>query len=83
MVIRPVPTQPTIDGEAVCCDDAGVAVFEKLHSRAYDDQVFLYAFVLLELDGEDWRPRPIEERKATLGAAHRQSAGRYPIRRAP
>jgi bifunctional non-homologous end joining protein LigD len=55
-----------IDGEAVCCDDAGVADFDKLHSRNYDDQVFLYAFDLLELDGEDWRPRPLEERKAKL-----------------
>jgi bifunctional non-homologous end joining protein LigD len=55
-----------IDGEAVCCDEAGVVVFEKLQSRAHDDQVFLYAFDLLELDGEDWRPRPLEERKATL-----------------
>jgi bifunctional non-homologous end joining protein LigD len=55
-----------IDGEAVCCDDAGMAVFEKLHSRAYDDQVFLYAFDLLELDGEDWRSRPLEARKARL-----------------
>jgi ATP dependent DNA ligase domain len=53
-----------IDGEAVCCDDAGVADFDKLHSRAYDTQVFLYAFDLLELDGEDWRP--LEERKAKL-----------------
>jgi ATP-dependent DNA ligase len=56
----------TIDGEAVCCDDAGVAVFEKLHSRAHDGKAFLYAFDLLELDGEDWRPRPLEERKARL-----------------
>jgi ATP-dependent DNA ligase len=55
-----------IDGEAVCCDDAGVAVFEKLHSRACDDRAFLYASDLLELDGEDWRPRPLEERKARL-----------------
>jgi bifunctional non-homologous end joining protein LigD len=55
-----------IDGEAVCCNVAGVAVFEKLHSRAYDDKVFLYAFDLLELDGQDWRPRPLEERKAKL-----------------
>jgi bifunctional non-homologous end joining protein LigD len=43
-----------------------VADFDKLHSRAYDNQVFLYAFDLLELDGEDWRPRPLEERKAQL-----------------
>jgi hypothetical protein len=32
----------TIDGEAVVCDDAGVAVFEKLHSRAHDSEAFLY-----------------------------------------
>jgi bifunctional non-homologous end joining protein LigD len=55
-----------VDGEAVCCDAAGLADFEMLHSRAHDDQVFLYAFDLLELDGEDWRPRPLEERKAKL-----------------
>jgi bifunctional non-homologous end joining protein LigD len=60
-------TSAVVDGEAVCCDDAGVAAFEKLHSRAYDDRVFLFAFDLLELDGEDWRPRPLKERKAKLG----------------
>jgi bifunctional non-homologous end joining protein LigD len=56
----------TIDGEAVCCDEAGVAVFEKLHSRNHDAEAFLYAFDLLELEGEDWRPRPLEERKDRL-----------------
>jgi bifunctional non-homologous end joining protein LigD len=56
----------TIDGEAVWCDGAGLAVFDKLHSRTYDEQISLYAFDLLELDGEDWRPRPLEERKAKL-----------------
>ena len=57
----------TIDGEAVWCDGAGLAIFDKLHSRAYDGEVILYAFDLLELDGEDWRPRPLEERKILLG----------------
>ncbi len=56
----------TIDGEAVYCDEAGLAIFDRLHSRAYDDQVFLYAFDLLELDGVDWRPRPLERRKSRL-----------------
>jgi bifunctional non-homologous end joining protein LigD len=60
------PASVTIDGEAVCCDDAGVAVFERLHSRAHDAEAFLYAFDLLDLDGEDWRPRPLEERKGQL-----------------
>jgi hypothetical protein len=45
---------------------AGVAVFEKLHSRAHDGEAFLYAFDPLDLDGEDCRPRPLEERKAKL-----------------
>jgi ATP-dependent DNA ligase len=57
-------TSATLDGEAVWCDDARVAVIDKLRSRAHDDQVFLYAFGLLELEGEDWCPRPLEERKA-------------------
>jgi ATP-dependent DNA ligase len=56
----------TIDGEAVWCDGAGLAIFDKLHSRAYDGEAILYAFDLLELDGEDWRPRRLEERKARL-----------------
>jgi bifunctional non-homologous end joining protein LigD len=60
------PASVTIDGEAVCCDDAGVAVFEKLHSRAHDGEAFLCAFDLLDIDGEDWRPRPLRERKARL-----------------
>jgi len=28
--------------------------------------VILYAFDLIELHGEDWRPRPLQERKARL-----------------
>jgi bifunctional non-homologous end joining protein LigD len=55
-----------IDSEAVCCDGSGVAIFVQLHGRAFDDLVFLYTFDLLELDTEDRRPRPLEERKAKL-----------------
>jgi bifunctional non-homologous end joining protein LigD len=50
----------------VWCDGDGLAIFDKLHSRDYDGEAILYAFDLLELDGEDWRPRPLEERKAKL-----------------
>jgi bifunctional non-homologous end joining protein LigD len=56
----------TIDGEGVCCDANGLSVFEELHSRQHDDRAFLYAFDLLELDGEDCRPLPMQERKARL-----------------
>jgi hypothetical protein len=60
LVVAALPARSvTIDGEAVCCDNAGVAVFEKLRSGAYDGEAFLYAFDLLELDGEDWRSRPL------------------------
>ena len=39
---------------------------DKLHSNAHDHQVFLYAFDLLELNGEDYRQHPLEKRKAKL-----------------
>src|ERR1700704_1458382 len=39
--------QAVIDGEAVWCDAAGLAIFDKLHSRAHDREVVLYAFGLL------------------------------------
>jgi ATP-dependent DNA ligase len=55
-----------IDGEAVWCDPDGVSSFDKLHSRAHDDQVFLYAFDLLEIDGVDCRQQPFAIRKAWL-----------------
>jgi ATP-dependent DNA ligase len=56
----------TIDGEAVVCDHAGVADFERLHSREHDKHAFLWAFDLLELDGEDLRPSPLLERIGAL-----------------
>jgi bifunctional non-homologous end joining protein LigD len=58
----------TIDGEAVCYDANGLSVFADLHSREHDDRVVLYAFDLLELDGEDFRPQPLHARKARLEA---------------
>jgi len=41
----------------------GVADFELLHSRKHDRRAFLSAFELLELDGVDLRPFPLERRK--------------------
>jgi ATP-dependent DNA ligase len=40
-------------------------VFQALHRRPAADAI-LFAFDLLELDGEDFRPRPLAERKARL-----------------
>ena len=56
----------TLDGEGVVYDDDGIADFAKLHSRKCDDQVILYAFDLLELNGKDMRREPLETRRNTL-----------------
>ena len=55
-----------IDGEAVACDEAGISSFDRLRHRNHDDCVFLYAFDLIELNGDDLRRDPLEVRKATL-----------------
>jgi bifunctional non-homologous end joining protein LigD len=55
-----------IDGEAVCCDDGGLPVFQKLRQRCEDRHVFLYAFDLIELNGKDLRRKPLEHRKREL-----------------
>ena len=55
-----------IDGEAVCCDEDGMPNFDRIRYRRYDASVFLYAFDLIELSGDDLRRDPLEVRKATL-----------------
>jgi bifunctional non-homologous end joining protein LigD len=52
-----------IDREAVCCDDIGVPSFDRLRYRRDDARVFLYAFDLIELDGDDSRREPLDIRK--------------------
>ena len=44
-----------IDGEAVACDDNGVASFDRIRYRRHDGDVFLHAFDLIELSGDDLR----------------------------
>jgi len=56
----------TIDGEAVIAGADGVAAFDQLHSRRRLGEAFLWAFDLLELNGEDLRPLPFTKRKAKL-----------------
>ena len=57
-----------LDGEAVSCGDDGIAVFDRIRYKRYDDTVFLYAFDLIELNGDDLRREPLETRKATLAS---------------
>src|SRR5438034_4277783 len=55
-----------IDGEAVACDDNGMPNFNHIRYRRHGASVFLYAFDLIELNGDDLRRDPLEVRKATL-----------------
>jgi bifunctional non-homologous end joining protein LigD len=55
-----------IDGEAVVCDDNGLADFELIRGNGTAANAVHCAFDLLELDGRDLRRRPIEERKGLL-----------------
>src|SRR6266511_5516803 len=55
-----------IDGEAVACDDNGVASFDLVRHHRANERIFLYAFDLIELNGDDLRRNPLEGRKATL-----------------
>jgi bifunctional non-homologous end joining protein LigD len=56
----------TIDGEAVVLGPDGLSRFEELSRREAARTAILYAFDLIEHDGEDLRPRPFLERKAAL-----------------
>jgi bifunctional non-homologous end joining protein LigD len=60
-------TSCVIDGEVVMCREDGLAVFDLLRSGPQrKPDAFLYAFDLLELNGQDLRREPIEVRKAAL-----------------
>jgi bifunctional non-homologous end joining protein LigD len=56
----------TIDGEAVVLGPDGLSRFEELQRRTAAHAAILYAFDLIEHDGEDLRKRPFLARKAAL-----------------
>src|SRR6266436_2387980 len=63
-----------IDGEAVCCGEDGVPSFDRIRYRRCDASVFLYAFDLIEFNGDDPRREPLDTRKATLASVLRRAA---------
>src|SRR5262245_20829190 len=63
-----------IDGEAVACDGNGMPSFDHIRYRRHDASMFLYAFDLIELDGDDLRREPLATRKATLASLLRRAA---------
>jgi ATP dependent DNA ligase domain len=56
----------SLDGEAVVCGPDGVAIFDALHRRGTVTEAMLYAFDLLELNGDDFRGMPLVDRKKRL-----------------
>jgi bifunctional non-homologous end joining protein LigD len=66
-----------IDDEAVACDERGIAAFVR-----NDDCVLLYAFDLIELNGDDLRRDPLVVRKATLTSVLAKAARGHPVQRA-
>jgi hypothetical protein len=59
-------SQFVIDGEAVILGVDGIADFDALHSRQHEEEVQLYAFDVLALDGDDLRRLPLSMRKTNL-----------------
>jgi bifunctional non-homologous end joining protein LigD len=55
-----------IDGEAIVCNDSGLAVFDLIRDHATNARAILCAFDLLEVNGDDIRREPIEDRKRRL-----------------
>ena len=52
-----------IDGEVVVCQDDGLSDFNALHSRRRDYDAVLFAFDLIEHQGDDLRNAPLLDRK--------------------
>src|SRR5712691_7501259 len=61
-IARLRPRSCIIDGEAVACGDDGIASFDRIRYRRHDEGVFLYAFDLVELNGDDLRRDPLTAR---------------------
>jgi bifunctional non-homologous end joining protein LigD len=51
-----------------------VPSFDRIRYRRHDGSVFLYAFDLIELNGDDLRREPLEVRKATLASVLAEAA---------
>jgi bifunctional non-homologous end joining protein LigD len=66
----------TIDGEAVVLGPDGLSRFEELSRREAFRTGILYAFDLVEHDGEDLRDLPFLERKAALARLLRDAKSR-------
>jgi ATP-dependent DNA ligase len=58
--------QFVLDGEAVLLGVDGISDFDGLYSGKHNDEIQLYAFDILALDGDDLRNLPLHLRKTNL-----------------
>jgi ATP-dependent DNA ligase len=58
-----------------------IASFERIRYRRHDGGVFLYAFDLIELDGNDLRRDPLAVCKATLASLLRRGGAGASLQR--
>jgi len=65
------------DGEAVVLGVDGISDFNALHSGKYNDEVQLYAFDILALNGDDLRSLRLSMRKAHLERLLTPRPGRH------
>jgi bifunctional non-homologous end joining protein LigD len=67
MAVAALPARSClIDGEIIVCNENGLAVFDRIRGRGTLADAVHCSFDLLELDGENLRCQPIEERKELL-----------------
>ena len=58
-----------LDGEAIVLRPDKLVDFEALRSRQGQAEAILVAYDLMEVDGQDVRPEPLEERRKRLAQA--------------
>jgi bifunctional non-homologous end joining protein LigD len=68
-MVRLKPRTCILDGEAVACGPDGIACFDLIRHWGNDERVFIRAFDIIELNGDDLRRDALETRKATLQIA--------------
>src|SRR5262245_9423431 len=72
-----------IDGEAVACGQDGMPNFDRLRYRRADGAVFLHAFDLIELNGQDLRPRAARGAQGHVSELAAQGAAGPAAQRTP
>jgi ATP dependent DNA ligase domain len=71
----------TIDGEAVVLGPDGLSRFDELRRREAAHSAMLYAFDLIEHDGQDLRDHPFLDRKAALARLLRDTEAGHSAQR--